>query len=786
MDMRQDVEARPLALGGAGAIAGVALGPCGPWAVGGCLFLLGLWMVAGRHAAPRILGLALLAGLLAGARAEAGVSRHLAAIPPESAPPLPRPGAVELCVAECGEDPFRGRGWLLGYRGDGAGFLCTWPGVVPAALGPGARVRVVGRFRPPRGARNPGESDGRRRLAIRGASSFGDLRDIANLTLLDPAPEGLAHRLGQVRRAAAQRLRARLPEDVAALMAALLLDVRGGLSSRQRSMFERTGTSHLLAISGMHLVLLAGLMHAALRLLGAGPRLAALLTLAMTLLYVPIAGSGPPVRRAATGVACYALALLRGRPPDSASALGGAALFIALVDPLDIFRVGFQLSFAAAIGIAYLAPAWYGSWSRRHKLLARFPAVQRDRRARLLLCGHLLRALPVTLAAWLSTLALVAHSFGVVTPFAPVVNLVAGPLVSLALPLAALVACVGEPAAAVAVPLARALQVLLDHASRWPGALLALPPIGAAGVAVWTLGLLRLRAHPRSAVALLAAVPLLMLRPPSPGADSFVLLDVGHGQAALLRLEGGGVALLDAGSKGREDACRALLLPALRELGVRRLDTVVLSHADADHWNALPGLLDALPVGRLVYGAELPPPVRESAARNRVPARRAEPGEVLLASPSARLRVLVADDAPAEGRLRRNDRALVLLLEIEGRPRMMLPSDREERGLGALLSVGIPRCEILLAPHHGGACRLAGALGVAVRARVLLVSCSSGFADAAALHGYAQGGQALVFASARHGCLVATFERGPGRPLSLSSFLDGPLTGIPRANIRPP
>lgn len=781
------MEARPLALAGTGAVAGVALAQGGLWLWGACLALLVSWVAVERRALPCVLCAAVVAGLLAGFRAEGEVARRLAAVPPATTSDAPSVGIVELRVRECGEDPFRRSGWLLGDRADGVGFHCHWPGWLPAAVGPGALVSVVARFRPPRGPRNPGESDGRRRLAVRGASCYGELRDSANLGVIEPAPGGLAHRLGQVRRAAARRLHAFLPTDVAALMSALLLDVRGGLSPRQRTMFERTGTSHLLAISGMHLVLLAGLLHGALRLAGAGPRVAALLTLAATLLYVPIAGSGPPVRRAASGVACYALALMRGRPPDPASALGGAALFIALLDPLDIFRVGFQLSFAAAIGIAYLAPFWFSLWGRRHRLLARFPAVQQDRPVRLLLWSHLWRALPVTLAAWLATLALVAHAFGVITPFAPIVNLLAGPLVGLALPLAGVVACVGEPAATLAVPLVRALQVLLMHAAYWPGALIALPAIGMAAVGAWTLGLLLLRYRPRAATAAFLSTPLLLLsRPAEPGADSFVMLDVGHGQAAMLRLGEGGVVLIDAGSRGHHDPCRALLLPALRALDVRRIDTVVLTHGDADHWNAIPGLFDALPVGRLLYGTELPVPVREAAERNGIPFRRAQRGEALLPSSAIGLRVLAGDETNAGERVARNDRALVLLLEVEGRPRMLLPSDREEHGLAALLRIGIPRCEIMLAPHHGAACRLAAALGFLARARLLLVSCATGFADAASLRDYAPGDRALVLSSADHGCITVRFTEQPGRPAEISTFLHGPIPQAGRANIRPP
>ena len=121
---------------------------------------------------------------------------------------------------------------------------------------------------------------------------------------------------------------------------------------------------HLLAISGMHVLLLAGSIHKILRWLGAGPRLAAGCTLALAIAYVPLTGGAPPIRRAVTGLAFYGVALVRGRPGDPASALGGAALVSALFEPAQVATVGFRLSFCAAAAISLLASRWSRACAR--------------------------------------------------------------------------------------------------------------------------------------------------------------------------------------------------------------------------------------------------------------------------------------------------------------------------------------------------------------------------------------------------------------------------------------
>lgn len=774
--IRDRIHARPLCLAGPAAVAGVLLGQ-GPLVWPAALGIgLAVWAGAGR-ALPALVALAALAaGSAAGARLEARTARALDAVRTSHWPRAPPLAAVaEIEVLRCGEDPFRGRAWLDGRRDDGLGMLCAWPGRLPPGVAAGARVRVAGRFYPPRPPGNPGEADGRRRLAVRGLSLLADLRTGANVRIVREAPPGIRRALATLRRKAAVRLRDGLPADVGPLAAALLLGLRTGLTADDRLQFERTGTMHILAISGMHVLLLAGLVHAVLRAAGLGPRAAAGITLALALAYVPMAGGAPPIRRAVTGLVFYGLALVRGRPPDAASALSGAALVIAVGDPADVVRIGFWLSFLAAGGIAVLAGPWRERGSRRHRLLRRFPAVRADRPVRLRFWDYVWRALPVALAAWLATQGLVAHAFGVVTPLAPLANLMAGPLVALLLPLVALFAVGINWAAAPVTLLVVGLRALLAVLARLPGAYWVVPPPPLLPVLLWTGGCLLLRRSVRTGLPFLLLAGLLggglVLGGSAPARAEIVLLDVGHGQALLVRFPDGAAVLIDGGSRTRPDVGRRVVRPALRALGVTRLEAVVCTHPDADHSNALPYLVATFPVGRLWTGRDPAPAVVAAARRSRVPMVRARPGDLVYGSRegSARLTVLAVGGGP---RVSANDCSIALLFEAAGR-RVLVPADREEAGLRDLLRRGVPRCDVLIAPHHGGRCAVAASVAEAVRPRWVLVSVARGFAHAETLAAY--GAADGVRSTARDGCVFVRFPAAD--PVEVDTF---------RATIRPP
>ncbi|MHC4939144.1 MAG: ComEC/Rec2 family competence protein [Planctomycetota bacterium] len=732
---------RPLAIAG-GVLLLAAVGAT--YAPAPLLIPCGLVLVAGAarlgRASP-ILLVAALAGLKGGWELRTTEARVRAS--PLRARSPPRLAHAILLVERCGEDPVRERAWLVGRTAEGSGLLCSWPGRLPDRVGRGARVRVAGRLNVPRGPTNPGERDRAASFARDGIVARLYLGEPENLELLEPGGSPIARWIRVVRRRGARALMDALPPRDAGLAMALLFGWRAGITDRDRLRFERTGTLHLLAISGLHLLLVAGAVHAIGRAIGLGPRAAAACTLATCLLYVPIAGAGAPVRRAAAVLVVYGVALARGRLPDAASALGGAVCVVVLQDPGEVGRIGFWLSFAAAAGIALHARRWRDRWGARHRLLVRFPAIQEDRRWRLRIESHLLAALPVSLAAWCATAPLIARQFGLVTPWAPLTNLAAAPFVTLLMPINFAIACGVEPLAPIATALCTGLRATLDCFDRVPAACVSVPPPTVVALGVWYVGLLLL-AH-RAAIGIpLLAISLLLAWPSrTPREPTMTILDVGHGQAILLQDRRGRAALIDGGSRNRHRVGAYVLRPALRARGIAELDLVVCTHADADHWNGITELLGRIPIVCIAVGPEPPLPG--------VPART---GDILWDADGIRIRV--ADDGRDMPDATRNDRSLALLVELDG-ARVLLPADRETEGLRRLLRHDLARCDVLVAPHHGSANEAAAELGARVRPTWLLVSTGPDFADPATLNAY---GARHVRRTDRDGALVVAASHG--------------------------
>ncbi|MEM8884755.1 MAG: ComEC/Rec2 family competence protein [Planctomycetota bacterium] len=674
---------------------------------------------------------------------------------------------------DCGEDPLRERAWLRGRDARGTGLLCLWPGALPDGVADGARVIVTGRVHRTRPPRNPGAFDAQAADHARGVQLRLYLRDARNVEVEDAAATPWTRSL---RRAGVQRMRSALAPADAGIGVALLFGARGGVAPADRLRFERSGTLHLLAISGLHLLLLAGAVHRVARMLGGGPRLAAAITLMVCLAYVPIAGAGAPVRRAAAVLTFYAVALVRGRTPDPASALGGAALLLVVTDPEEVARVGFWLSFTAAAGISLLAPPWHRRWSERHRLLARFPAVREDRLVRLAVERHLLATVPVAIAAWLATAPLVAHQFGLVTPWAPLTNLFAAPFVALLMPLLAIVAAGGAFVAPFVAWLLELLRAGLDLADRLPGACLSVLPPTIAAITLWYAALLVVRWRAAIGVTLLVVAGAIAWPAPGAAPARMVVLDVGHGQALLLLDGRGGAVLVDAGSRSQRQIARRTLRPALRALGVRRLDAVICTHGDRDHWSGVEMLLGRLPIDRLIVGPHRPRALERAATARGVTVVPASNGDLLWQSGEIRLQVL--DDGRKPARRSGNDRSLVLVARL-GAIEVLLPADRESRGVDDLLRHPLPRAPILLAPHHGGPNDAAATLGSRTGAQLLIVSTGPGFARDATLTAY---GTRHVRRTDRHGAVL--LELRPDGAVEVTTL--DPDVPTPPVTIRPP
>jgi competence protein ComEC len=589
---------------------------------------------------------------------------------------------------------------------------------------PGERVRLRARLARPGGRHNPGRGDPERDARRAGVGAVGGLVHPAYHARLPGS--GALGGLHAARARAGQRLAAAGPGG--GLLRALALGEQGVLASADRDAFAALGLAHLLSVSGLHLALVAALSYAVLvrslrRCAGLAARrdtrrIALLAALAAACVYALVSGWGVPVRRSLVMLAALALSALRARPSARLAPLWLAALAVLAVEPEALFSAGAQLSFAASAA-----------------LVASRPAGAREAHG----LRGLLRASATALAV---TAPLAAAQLGSRAPFALAANLVFVPWTGWAVLPAALAAAL---AAALDVPGAGAIAALAERLAAATLALArvasaALPggtgPGQAAPAAPWLVasGLLaaaalRARSTAARAVLALAISAVLAVAPPpaiSPAPPRVVVLDVGQGDAVLVQGRRGAI-LVDAGTAVPDgaDLGAAVVVPALRALGVRRLDLVAASHADLDHRGGLPAVLRAVPVARvwLPRGGLADPGFAELRAAARAAGAAVEDqgagGVPLLAGD---LRVEALWPPRESSGASRNDRSLTLRVELAGRA-VLLPGDLEAPAEAQLLAAGAPlRADVLKLAHHGSRTSSTSAWLAAVDGAVAIAS----------------------------------------------------------------
>lgn len=553
------------------------------------------------------------------------------------------------------------------------------------------------RLKRPHGFQNPGGFDYEAHLFQLRVRASGYVREhepyrlIASLgALADGVLPG--YRLNRFRQSLSERIKTLLPDNMfAAMITAFANGDDDAIPDAQWQVLNRTGTGHLIAISGMNIGLVAGLVFFLARMLWSlpgvtvlwipAPQIAAAAALLAALGYAALAGFAIPTQRALVMLAVVLGSVFLHRRSAPSALLALALLAVLLVDPLAVMAPGFWLSFAAVAVILYTFVGMRAlGWKER---LFAFGRVQ-----------------------WvvaLGLLPLLIFLFAQTSLLGPLANLIAIPVVETVVIPATLVGVAGSfflPDGIAAWPFQLAAQAL---ALLWP--LLEMlaslegtqwtqhyPPLWTLVCALIGVALLLApRGFPARWLGLVWCLPMFLVRPPAPapGEVWFTLLDVGQGLSAVVRTHTH-TLVYDTGARlsARFDAGQAVVVPFLRHEGVARVDTLIISHGDNDHIGGSASLLAAMPVARVLSSV----PERFAAGEACASGQTWEWDGVRFAllHPQA--------DSVLEG----NNRSCVL--RIENRyGRVLLPGDiaaKAEREL-LLRAEGQLRADILVVPHHG-------------------------------------------------------------------------------------
>jgi competence protein ComEC len=594
----------------------------------------------------------------------------------------------------------------------------------------GRTIEAPVTFRRPARYLDEGVPDFERDLALDGTALFGSIKSglLVSVGRRGSVVQELAARIrARVRRSIEKWVR---PHDAvaAAIVTAVLIGDRTGVPESVRLRLQAAGTYHVIAISGGNIAILAALALTALLLFGVTGRLAAVITVILLIAYAGIVTSSASVWRATLMAVLYLSARLLDHRSPPWHAVAVAAALVLATRPLDVRDAGFLLTFGATVALIEVA--------------RRATQLETKRRAARWVVG----SLAASAATEIALLPVSAWAFSRVTIAGLLLNLVAVPVMGL-VQVGGLLVCVGvdlvaQPAGWIACLAARALVEsarLVDVAS-WlavrvpppPPWILAMYYAGLAGAIV-----MRGAARALSLTAVLVAGAAIVSGHPVPSTPNLLRLtvfDVGQGDAALVQFPNRSTLLVDAGGlpygSGGFNIGSRVLAPALWARGVRRLDTVLLTHGDPDHIGGARAALDDFGPAQVWQGIPVAThiPLRELLEHARVLGIRVERQEAGNAVDAGEVHVRILHPPPPDWERQRvrNDDSVVLELTYRNVATLLLGDVGADVERAVLPHLSHAAVRILKVAHHGSRTSTSQELLTAWQPQIAIISCGRG------------------------------------------------------------
>jgi len=644
------------------------------------------------------------------------------------------------------------------------------------SLSIGTHVRVYGRAMRPSTPDNSGEFNFRQSSRVSRVLTIIRVRGWSSIVVL---PDGVtlsaARYIDWLRQLCRNRIHAIVPVQSQPLADSLLLGLRRALPEQTIRAFADTGCIHVLAISGLHVGLVATAIFSVLRFFGCPFRTNWLIVACVISIYAVLTGAALPVLRATLLLwfACAGVWMKRRFPGIHALAVVGAILLV--WNPVSVLAAGTQLSFLATAVLISL-----GAWFRQkptQEPIQKFIEKNQSffikpayRLSRSLCLGVLLSS-----SVWVASVPLVAAEFHRFVPIAVGTNLLIGPLFPLVM--AAGLIClvtVGLPIA-VCAPLGVLAGFLFESLTRtiawaesFSGSTFRVFELPTWWLVLWyvvvTMLLLHLCDYSKKVQKSLRrccgglheefewaafrlkicplgvflfglgvlGIGLQWMPKPDLKEGRMVIAAMGHGCGIVLKSREGRCLIYDAGRLGASGTALRSLRAILFSERIHTIDYLVISHADTDHFNAVPGLLADFRVEQVIVSPQfLASPSRSVAEiqrlllKHEVPVRTVLSGDVISVGQSCVARVLHPQRGFEPSEVSDNENSIVLDITIESK-RVLLTGDIEGDSLSGLLRSGLPSYDILIAPHHGSKTGLPREIVSEVHPSVVVVSGSGG------------------------------------------------------------